>query len=173
MSTEDQQQATGTQWTRQFTVATILLGAFLVLVGVMLWKADSGTETIWQRRVYLFGGVEAIVFTAVGWLFGSEVHRAEAQTAKKDAADAKKEAEQARGEAKEQASAAAEADKQLTAEQERAQTAAAVVRHTTVPGPADPQPRGGDISFGDDPTPTPQPATVDLRALFDELYPPR
>ena len=80
-------------------VTVVLLLAFGVLVVVMLVTSDSLSEVAWNRRVYLLGGVEAIVFTSVGWLFGREVHRSEAQTAKEDAAQAKKDSARANQEA--------------------------------------------------------------------------
>jgi hypothetical protein len=55
-------------------VTVVLLLAFGVLVVVMIVTSDSLSEVAWNRRVYLLGGVEAIVFTSVGWLFGREVH---------------------------------------------------------------------------------------------------
>jgi hypothetical protein len=67
-------------------VAVFLLIAFGVVVALMLGWADT-----WDQRVYVFGAVEAIVFTAVGWIFGREVHRQTAEVAQKDAAEAKEE----------------------------------------------------------------------------------
>ena len=58
----------------------------------MLSVAD-GDAQVWERRVYIFSGVEAIVFTAVGWIFGREVHRATAQQAQENAEQAKEELE--------------------------------------------------------------------------------
>jgi hypothetical protein len=67
----------------------------------MLDRADNSdvTEIVWSRYVYLFGGFEAVVFTAVGWLFGREVHRAAVETATKHAAEYKEEADAAKDEA--------------------------------------------------------------------------
>jgi hypothetical protein len=75
----------------QFVVAVGLLLAFAAMVIYMLATAD-GDSTAWERQVYVFGAVEAIVFTAVGWIFGREVHRASAQDAREDAKQAKEEA---------------------------------------------------------------------------------
>jgi hypothetical protein len=75
----------------QFMVAVGLLVAFTALVIYMLATADGAPET-WERQVYVFGAVEAIVFTAVGWIFGREVHRASAENAREDANQAKQEA---------------------------------------------------------------------------------
>ncbi len=49
------------------TVALLVAGGVLIMF--MLGKV-SASEGEWARYVYLYGGVEAIVFAAVGWLFG-------------------------------------------------------------------------------------------------------
>jgi len=77
----------------QFMVAIGLLVGFAGLVVYMLATAD-GDSAAWERQVYVFGAVEAIVFTAVGWIFGREVHRASAEDARQDAEQAKREAAQ-------------------------------------------------------------------------------
>jgi hypothetical protein len=79
----------------QLIIASALLVAFGVLVVVMLGWAET-----WEERVYVFGAVEAIVFTAVGWIFGREVHRQTAERAQEDAAAAKQEAKSSAEEAK-------------------------------------------------------------------------
>lgn len=75
-------------WRWQFIVASGLLVAFVVLTVFMLSWADA-PEGVWKNRVFVFSSVEAIVFTAVGWIFGREVHRTQAESARKDADDAK------------------------------------------------------------------------------------
>lgn len=72
-----------------------LLLALVAFVVYMLAGADTASETLWNRQVYLFGGFEAIVFTAVGWLFGREVHRSSAASAKAEAEEAKQKADAA------------------------------------------------------------------------------
>ena len=57
------------RWTWQFVVAVALLVGFVALIVAMMFLA-RGDETVWQRRVFVFGGAEAIVFTVIGWLFG-------------------------------------------------------------------------------------------------------
>jgi hypothetical protein len=66
----------------------LLIVAFAVLTIFMLSWAD-GADAEWKNRMAVFSSVEAIVFTAVGWLFGREVHRSGAETARQDAAEAK------------------------------------------------------------------------------------
>jgi hypothetical protein len=162
-----QQSSSPARWSWQFWVAVALVVAFVALAVAMLGLAD-GSDQAWQRRVYVFGAVEAVVFTAVGWLFGREVHRAEAETAKSDAADAKREAETAREEAKRNATAAAEATRSAAEEHAQARTVAATVRHTTIAGTAGGGP-GGDVSLGAAEPARPA-AVVDLKGLLEELY---
>jgi hypothetical protein len=75
-------------WRFQFIVAAALIMAFVVLTVFMLSWAD-GPDEVWKNRVFVFSSVEAIVFTAVGWIFGREVHRSQAESARKDAEEAK------------------------------------------------------------------------------------
>jgi hypothetical protein len=86
--------------------ALLLLIVFAALVAVMIVRADDGNEVTWAHLVYVFGAVEAIVFTAVGWFFGKEVHREAAEKAREDADASKADAAKARDDA---GAAAAEA----------------------------------------------------------------
>ncbi len=97
------------RWRRQFVVAAAVLAGFAVLVAVMIWLARSD-DGVWQRRVYVFGAVEAIVFTTLGWLFGQEVGRAGLSAARADSTQARQEAEAARTEARQVAEQAATAN---------------------------------------------------------------
>jgi hypothetical protein len=77
-----------------FIVAIVLILAYLVVLFILFRGADDegASETVWGRYTFLLGGLEAIVFTAVGWLFGREVNRKQAEQAEqatKEAADAK------------------------------------------------------------------------------------
>lgn len=85
-----------------FGIAAVLVAVFLVLSVWLFTAADNEgtTEIVWSRYAYIVGGIEAIVFAAVGWLFGREVNRGTAAVAKdhaeaaqEDAAAAKKDAE--------------------------------------------------------------------------------
>ncbi len=75
-------------WRWQFFVAAALIVAFAVLTVFMLSWANV-SDAVWKNRVFVFSSVEAIVFTAVGWVFGREVNRAQVEAARKDADDAK------------------------------------------------------------------------------------
>jgi hypothetical protein len=65
--------------------------AFVGLVVLMLLWANS-PDSVWKNRVFVFSSMEAIVFTAVGWTFGREVHRAGEESARKDTEEARDEA---------------------------------------------------------------------------------
>ncbi len=88
-------------WRWQFVVAGLLILGFVVLTVFMLGWA-GGSEGAWKNRVFVFSSVEAIVFTAVGWVFGREVHRSGVETAKQDAKEAKDEAKAKQAEAAEE-----------------------------------------------------------------------
>lgn len=80
-------------------VAVVLLLGFGALVWFLVTQAGSAAEGTWSRFVYLFGSAEALVFTAVGWLFGREVNRQAAQNAEARADQATGRAESATHEA--------------------------------------------------------------------------
>ncbi|MBT9187789.1 hypothetical protein [Zobellia russellii] len=64
----------------QFVIAIALLIAYGFFIYFLIGKVDSGDPS-WSRLIYLFSGVEAIVFAAVGFLFGKEVNRQRAEKA--------------------------------------------------------------------------------------------
>ncbi|PWK33235.1 ABC transporter permease [Actinoplanes xinjiangensis] len=78
-------------------VAVVLLALFVIFIGVLV--VLRGSEH-WDRLIYLFGGLEALVFAAVGALFGTGVQRS--QTAQ---AQATAEQEKARADANETSAA--------------------------------------------------------------------
>lgn len=150
-------QGVGLPFRWQFAVACLLLGAFAVIAIVMIINAD-GDETHWQRQVYVFGAVEAMVFTAVGWIFGREVHRSTAETASKNAADAAKDAERAREEK-------AAADVRAAEAEAKGRAVQTMVHSLDVAQP----PYGArDVAAGRPDQPTL--AVTNLRAFIDELY---
>jgi hypothetical protein len=68
-------------------VTVVLMTAFAALIVFLLGEVGV-SQVSWERYVYLLSGVEAVVFAAVGWLFGKEVHREQAQKAEAKAEDA-------------------------------------------------------------------------------------
>ncbi|MEH0986377.1 hypothetical protein [Micromonospora sp. CPCC 205556] len=144
------------RWRRQFGVTLAMLVAFAALVVAMIWLARTD-DAVWQRRVYIFGAVEAIVFTAVGWLFGREVNRSAVTTARADAEAARQEASDARAEAGEEKARASRVDSTLKAV--CAATRAATAREQ--PGISD---RGAGASRSG--------GSLDLGAFLQELLDP-
>ena len=61
--------------------------------------ADTTQAQLWERRMALYGTVEALAFTAAGYLFGKEVHREQAAKAEQRADKKTADAEQAKTEA--------------------------------------------------------------------------
>ncbi len=50
------------------------------LIAVLITR-NAMNSTQWEQYTYLLSGLETIAFTAIGWLFGKEVHREQAQQA--------------------------------------------------------------------------------------------
>jgi hypothetical protein len=139
-------------WLWQFVVAVALIVGFVALTVFMMVSADVSDGT-WKNRLFVFSSVEAVVFTAVGWIFGREVHRAQAESAREDAETAKKDERQSREQAAQKAEEAAEA------RADGMRLAGAV--ETFAAGQAASGGRATDVGFGGD-----RPAASQL----DELY---
>jgi len=72
-------------------VAIALIGVYVYAVYVLAGhrgEASSG----WDRLVYLFGGLETLVFAGAGVLFGASVQRAQVAQARTDAVEASEKA---------------------------------------------------------------------------------
>jgi hypothetical protein len=74
-------------------IAVIAFAVFVVFLSVLLSRANM-SDLQWNRYIYLLTGIETIVFTAIGWLFGKAVHRGEAQQAEKLVTETKEQARQ-------------------------------------------------------------------------------
>jgi hypothetical protein len=77
-------------------VATIVALGLIVMYFVFLilqWGNVGAADLPWSRRSDLFGGVEALAFSAAGALLGTTVQRQVTKKAEDQAADAKKEAD--------------------------------------------------------------------------------
>jgi len=141
--------------------ALAILAAFAGLVAYMLISA-SASEQVWQRQMYVFASVEAIVFAAAGALFGVEVKRQEAAKAVQVADRAVEEAEEAK-----------KSERQASEEAERGRTLAATARGlaatpagTDARGPDVPGARGGPSSTSQ------QDVLRALAHVANELFPP-
>jgi hypothetical protein len=89
------------EWT-QLAVAVCLMCIYIATLWVMfLYRGDKQ----WDRMVYLFSGYEAVVFVAVGAIFGTRIQRASVDSAHEQSRQARED---------------------LTAERERADNAARV-----------------------------------------------
>lgn len=81
-----------------YIIAIGVLIAYGFFISFLIKKV--GTEELdWSRLIYLFSGVEAIVFAAAGFLFGREVNRKRAENAE----EGKKLADEQKEEAKKEA----------------------------------------------------------------------
>jgi hypothetical protein len=93
---------TGPEYWLTWGFAVVLVIVFVIACVILYQLADNEgvNEVRWHRYVYVFSAFEAIVFTAVGWVFGREVHRSTAERAIADASDRKQEAKNTADEAK-------------------------------------------------------------------------
>ncbi|AXO33200.1 hypothetical protein MicB006_0896 [Micromonospora sp. B006] len=108
-------------------MTVVMLVGFAALVVAMMALAN-GSDAVWQRRVYVFGAVQAVVFTAIGWLFGREGSRSTVAAARKDAEAAKQEAAAERATAHEEANRAAKARQVVTETTAKAKAVRAAAR---------------------------------------------
>lgn len=80
----------------QFLFAAFVLIGYTIFLYFLVIKAQSEDEKIWTRFIYLFSGVEAIVFSAVGFIFGREVNRTRAEKSENEAKDAQNQEKEAK-----------------------------------------------------------------------------
>jgi hypothetical protein len=135
-----------------------------LLVYYLATTASSLSELTWQRRVYLFGGVEAIVFTAVGWIFGREVNRVQVDSAESRAKTSERRAETAVDEA-----ATANAKVADLAARGEAAKAAVLTRHAVLSNPQNVRTRS---IYGDN-SEAASTELEDLANFMSALYPDR
>jgi hypothetical protein len=76
------------------TISVVLIVLYIAGLVFLYTDADNQgvDEKIWARYTFLIGGLEAVVFTAVGWLFGREVNRKQAEQAQDATANAQQSA---------------------------------------------------------------------------------
>lgn len=148
----------------QLGVAIAVLLLYGILAAFMVASADAPTE-VWKNRVVIFSSVQSIVFTAVGWVFGREVHRQTAETARADAQEAKEDA-------KDKATTAEQKTAEAASEREKGRAMAAAVQAISA---APTTSRGGqsfDVGLedeaGEGSSSTPQLAA--LHSLATKLY---
>ena len=83
-------------------IALVILAGFSYLLYEMYTFAGTDQAQMWERRMVLYGTVEALAFTAAGYLFGKEVHREQAEKAEERADKKTTETEQAKAQAAEE-----------------------------------------------------------------------
>jgi hypothetical protein len=155
------------------TLAKWMAVVVLVAFGALAWWMmlnSSGSAEIWQRRVYVYGSVEALVFAAAGAIFATEIKRQEVNRATEQAKKAIEEADEAKR------------SEQISSERAQGATAAVVTARALASeslqlierevGAASGEPGGYERKSAAGGTPS---AAASLRALLqviDELSPP-
>jgi hypothetical protein len=158
-----------------FWAAIVIVVVYVGFVLLAFNRADDELpETDWSRSVYVLLGVEAIAFTAVGWLFGREVHRGEAKVAEKHADEAKQDARLEKSRADAAKDHAAQERSRAEAAETKGRVLANAVHSLTEPeaepaggderGPAEGRTRGVELT-------PPSRAADALRNLADQLFP--
>jgi cytochrome bd-type quinol oxidase subunit 1 len=146
-----------TQLSRPLTVVAIaILAGFALLLYHMYQVAPTREETLWNRSLVLFGSVEAIAFTAAGYLFGKEVHREQAQKAELRADEKTAEAGAARAAAAEAKAKGESLKKAIEAKQPS-------LSRGTMDESLQPRPGGGE--------PAADAALTELATLAQSLFP--
>ena len=136
--------------------------AFAGLSLYLIWAAGSVEEIGWTRMLYVYGGLEAIVFAAAGYIFGREVHRERAEAAEGIAQDAVKRLR----DANQEKLAAQQREAEISA---RAQALASVVRSERAT--TDAQSNGAGVMDG---ARSLNGTAVDrIAAVTDDLFPTR
>jgi hypothetical protein len=78
-------------------IAILLLVAYGIFM-IYLLKVIETKEPTWSRMMMLFTSLEALAFTAAGYIFGREVHKKRAEIAESDKDKAQKETDEAKKE---------------------------------------------------------------------------
>ena len=144
---------------RRIAIALIVL-FLLALVGLFLVRDDAN----WDRLVYLFGALQALVFAGAGALFGTSVQRGNLADARADATAARVRADAARDDAHAQGK---EAEKgRALAEALRAASEALMAQLPSS------ERRGAREDELEPPATTRPPQLAHLVGLADRLFPP-
>jgi hypothetical protein len=100
-----------------FALVVLFLAALVVMYGL---RGDQ----YWDRLLYLFGALEALVFAGAGALFGTTVQRGNLEVARKDAEAARQDANEARQDAAQAQATVAEARQEAARHREEARVLA-------------------------------------------------
>jgi hypothetical protein len=148
-----------------FAVALAIVFVLACLVLYFVADEKNVDEKLWSRYVYLYGGLQAIVFTAVGWIFGREVYRTAAENATKQIAATRQQLDHAHAvadSATREVTEARNANLSLTEKAAHGRALAEAVR--TYSGPARESTGEGAREFA--------PPVTPLKDLADRLFPP-
>lgn len=150
--------------------ALAVLIAFGILVIWMLSTARYTNEMVWQRQIYIYGSVEALVFAAAGALFGVQVKREQVAKAEQRATTSEAEASEAK-----------RSERIAASDAERGRAQAATIRGIAASaaangsasgqGPTEDVPRAAGRAAGTGGM-TADAGLVALRRIADELFPP-
>jgi hypothetical protein len=100
-----------------FALVVLFLVAIVVMYGL---RGDQ----YWDRLLFLFGALEALVFAGAGALFGTTVQRGNLEVARKDAEVARQDADEARQNAAQAQATMAEAQQEAARHREEARVLA-------------------------------------------------
>lgn len=84
---------------QKFKLALLIFIVYISFIAYLLYNTGLKDDLIWTRMLFLFTGIEAITFAALGYVFGKDINRKRAENAEKNADDAKKKEEKANKEA--------------------------------------------------------------------------
>ena len=92
MTDPQPEQPEASRWKEPpFWFGVAVIAAFTGLSFYLIRAAATTDDPGWTRMLYIYGGLEAIVFAAAGYIFGREVHRERAEAAEAMAQDAARE----------------------------------------------------------------------------------
>lgn len=93
VSTDQSNQMDPYRTIAPWVFALLILLGYIVFMWFLVKYSDTEKTNQWTRLLHLLSSVEAIVFTAVGFIFGREVSRARANNAEKRETQANTQAE--------------------------------------------------------------------------------
>lgn len=147
------------------TTMKVAIAVLILYIGFVIVLIVMRNDSHWDRLVYLLGGFEAIVFAAIGWIFGTTVARGAVEEAKSAKAEAQGHATVARAEAERERAAARQARSERdesVKDAERGRALAASIKAKRAPS-SRLGARPGDAD--------PSPELAELDAFVNELFP--
>ena len=123
-TTSDKTNLSNILASKKFWLSVALIGIYIIFIFILFNNVDA-KEPKWSRYIFLFTGIEALVFAAVGYVFGRDISRKKEEIADQTTEDAKKEVEESKREKE-------SIEKQLNQEKEQliALREAVIAEHT-------------------------------------------